>query len=56
MNLDSHCPRCNANLHSGNFSVGLDNDEEWAKLYVDCWACTWNTEFKIKRFDMEVED
>ncbi len=52
--IETHCPHCDADLHVTNFTVRLSEDR--TTLRIDCWRCTWNTEFEIERFDVKAED
>lgn len=56
MNMEAICPKCQATLHETNFTVTDSCDEEDAELHIDCWACTWTTWFRVKRFNAIEED
>ncbi len=51
--IETHCPHCDADLHVTNFSVRLSDR---TTLRIDCWRCTWSTEFEIERFDVKEEE
>ena len=51
--IETHCPHCDAALHVANFTVILSEDN--TILRIDCWRCTWSTEFRVERFNEEPE-
>ena len=53
--IETHCPRCDAALHVTNFTASSSKDETTLLLRIDCWRCTWSTEFRIESFNGEPE-